>query len=232
MPQLIVSVEGVKIQHVYLHKNRTTLGRKLHNDIVLENMAVSGEHCAFELHGLMDVYVEDLRSTNGTYLNGKMIVRQRLADQDVIAIGKFRIQYLSSSEPPDSGGITSTMKLDVINPLAGSSLRHASFQVLSGSSAGLQAPAVQPLTTLATSNSISALMTSRKKPSVTSVKGRVRKTSSGRSTALAKPRSSAETISDEVLEKRIPVNTRLATHRHKEVMPHWMKNPARLSNMS
>ena len=142
MPQLIVSVEGVKIQHVYLHKNRTTLGRKLHNDIVLENMAVSGEHCAFELHGLMDVYVEDLRSTNGTYLNGKMIVRQRLADQDVIAIGKFRIQYLSSSEPPDSGGITSTMKLDVINPLAGSSLRHASFQVLSGSSAGLEVPVV------------------------------------------------------------------------------------------
>ena len=147
MPQLIVSVEGVKIQHVYLHKNRTTLGRKLHNDIVLENMAVSGEHCAFELHGLMDVYVEDLRSTNGTYLNGKMIVRQRLADQDVIAIGKFRIQYLSSSEPPDSGGITSTMKLDVINPLAGSSLRHASFQVLSGSSAGLEVPVVKAVTT-------------------------------------------------------------------------------------
>ena len=147
MPQLIVSVEGVKIQHVYLHKNRTTLGRKLHNDIVLENMAVSGEHCAFELHGLMDVYVEDLRSTNGTYLNGKMIVRQRLADQDVIAIGKFRIQYLSSSEPPDSGGITSTMKLDVINPLAGSSRRHASFQVLSGSSAGLEVPVVKAVTT-------------------------------------------------------------------------------------
>ncbi|MFM2274208.1 MAG: hypothetical protein RL211_80 [Pseudomonadota bacterium] len=147
MPQLIVSVEGVRIQHAYLHKNRTTLGRKLHNDIVLENMAVSGEHCAFELHGLMDVYVEDLRSTNGTYLNGKMIVRQRLADQDVIAIGKFRIQYLCSSEPSDSGGITSTMKLDVINPVADSSLRHASFQVLSGSSAGLEVPVVKAVTT-------------------------------------------------------------------------------------
>lgn len=147
MPQLIVSVEGVKIQHVYLHKNRTTLGRKPHNDVVLENMAVSSEHCVFELHGLMDVYVEDLRSTNGTYLNGKMIVRQRLADQDVIAIGKFRIQYLSAAEAADSGGITSTMNLDFNSPMAISSPRHASLQVLSGSSAGLEVPVVKAVTT-------------------------------------------------------------------------------------
>ena len=147
MPQLIVSVEGVKIQHVYLHKNRTMLGRKLHNDIVLENMAVSGEHCVFELHGLMDVYVEDLRSTNGTYLNGKMIVRQRLADQDVIAIGKFRIQYLSAAEAADSGGITSSMNLDFNSPMTISSPRHASLQVLSGSSAGLMVPVVKAVTT-------------------------------------------------------------------------------------
>lgn len=147
MPQLIVSVEGVKIQHVYLHKNRTMLGRKLHNDIVLENMAVSGEHCVFELHGLMDVYVEDLRSTNGTYLNGKMIARQRLADQDVIVIGKFRIQFVSTAEAADSGGITSTMKLDAVSPLGAHSLRHASFQVLSGSSTGLEVPVVKAVTT-------------------------------------------------------------------------------------
>lgn len=147
MPQLIVSVEGVNIQHVYLHKNRTTLGRKPHNDLVFDNMVVSGEHCVFELHGLMDVYVEDLRSTNGTYINGKMVARQRLADHDVIAIGKFRIQFLSSSEPPDAGGITSTMKLDALSPSGATSLRHASFQVLSGSSAGLEVPVVKAVTT-------------------------------------------------------------------------------------
>ena len=52
MPQLIASVEGVEIRHVYLTKDRTTLGRRPRNDIVLDNLAVSGEHCVFELEGL------------------------------------------------------------------------------------------------------------------------------------------------------------------------------------
>ena len=63
MPQLIASVEGVEIKHVYLQKDRTTLGRNSDNDIVLDNMLVSGHHCTFELRGLADVFVEDLRST-------------------------------------------------------------------------------------------------------------------------------------------------------------------------
>ena len=55
---------------------------------------------------------------------------------------------------------------------------------------------------------------------VTSVNGRVRITSSGRSTALANPRSSAEIISDPVLEKRMPLKSRLATQSESEVIPH------------
>ena len=66
MPQLIMSIEGVEIKRVNLQKNRTTLGRKANNDIVLADMVVSGEHCAFMLEGLADVYVEDQKSTNGT----------------------------------------------------------------------------------------------------------------------------------------------------------------------
>ena len=66
MPQLLVSVEGVQVKHLHLTKDRTTLGRKPGNDIVLDNAAVSGQHCVFELRGLADVYVEDLGSTNGT----------------------------------------------------------------------------------------------------------------------------------------------------------------------
>ena len=79
---------------------------------------------------------------------------------------------------------------------------------------------LKPPTSLDTSNNIKALMTSRKKPSVTKVSGKVRTTSSGRSRALAKPSSKAEMISDEVLEKRMPLNSRLATHRENEVMAH------------
>ncbi len=147
MPQLIASVEGVEIKHVYLRKDRTTLGRRPQNDIVFNNPVVSGEHCVFELQGLADVYVQDLASTNGTYINGKMIKsRQLLHDNDVIAIGNFRIQYLTASE--ESGfHETATMKLDAhATPDVGGTLC-ASFKVLSGSSSGLEVRVVKAVTT-------------------------------------------------------------------------------------
>ena len=150
MPQLIASVEGVEIKHVYLRKDRTTLGRRPYNDIVLNNPLVSGEHCVFELHGLADVYVQDLSSTNGTYLNGHMIKsRQQLQDNDALAIGNFRIQYLAASE--ESGfHETAEMKLDAHSAAAASSALaalQASFKVLSGSSTGLEVPVVKAVTT-------------------------------------------------------------------------------------
>jgi hypothetical protein len=142
MPQLIASVEGVEIKHVYLHKDRTTLGRSADNDIVFDNMVVSGHHCVFELRGLADVYIEDLHSTNGTYINGQMVHRQRLHDGEVIAIGNFRIQYLTASERPSGFNETTAMKID---PTARPA--HAVFQVISGSSAGLEMPVVKAVTT-------------------------------------------------------------------------------------
>jgi pSer/pThr/pTyr-binding forkhead associated (FHA) protein len=51
MPQLVLSIEGVEIRRVNLNHKRTTLGRKPHNDIVLADLVVSGEHCAFNLEG-------------------------------------------------------------------------------------------------------------------------------------------------------------------------------------
>jgi hypothetical protein len=146
MPQLIASVEGVEIKHVYLQKDRTTLGRRPDNDIVFDNMVVSGHHCVFELHGLADVYIEDLRSTNGTYINGKMVKRQKLNDGDVIAIGNFRIQYLATSER-SSGFSPETRAMEFDEDDDAPRVVHAIFQVLNGSSAGLEMPVVKAVTT-------------------------------------------------------------------------------------
>lgn len=144
MPQLIASVEGVEIKHVYLQKDRTTLGRAPDNDIVFDNLVVSGHHCVFELKGLAEVQVEDLGSTNGTYINGNMVKRQRLRDGDVIAIGNFRIHYKEATEHPSTFGETAAMKV-----AADGMTRtvHAVFQVLNGSSAGLEVPVVKAVTT-------------------------------------------------------------------------------------
>ena len=68
MPKMIISVDGVVIGQVALAKERTTLGRRAYNDIVIDNLAVSGEHAV--LHMIDgDVEIEDLNSTNGTYVN-------------------------------------------------------------------------------------------------------------------------------------------------------------------
>jgi pSer/pThr/pTyr-binding forkhead associated (FHA) protein len=142
VPQLIATVEGVEIKHVYLTKDRTTLGRKAGNDIVLDNLVVSGSHCAFELKGLADVYIEDLGSTNGTFVNNKRVKRQQLHDGDVIAIGHFRIQFLTAS---GESGFGQTTAFDSM--MMGSAPLQASFRVLNGSSSGLEVPVVKAVTT-------------------------------------------------------------------------------------
>ncbi len=150
MPQLIASVEGVEIKHVYLQKDRTTLGRKPFNDIVLDNLVVSGEHCAFELEGIADVYIEDLGSTNGTYINGHMIKsRQLLRNNDIITIGNFRVHYLTSSmhEAPEKPERTMAMSLDELGLPGTTGTLQASLRVLSGTSAGLEVPVVKAVTT-------------------------------------------------------------------------------------
>jgi hypothetical protein len=144
MPQLIATVEGVEVKHVFLTKDRTTLGRRPHNDIVLNNLAVSGDHCLFELKGLADVFIQDLGSTNGTFVNNvKVVRRQALHDGDLIAIGRFRIEYLMASETPSVFSSTAIQRPDTTSTHP----QHASLQVLNGSSAGLEVPVVKTVTT-------------------------------------------------------------------------------------
>lgn len=151
MPQLIATVEGVEIKHVYLTNDRTTLGRRPYNDIIFDNLVVSGEHCVFLLKGLADVYLEDLGSTNGTYLNGHMVKsRELLHDNDIINIGNFRIQYLATSRHEEEAPRehqTTAMALDALGLPGTSGTMHASLKVLSGSSAGLEVPVVKAVTT-------------------------------------------------------------------------------------
>ena len=99
MGKLVVSLDGVIIKEVQLTKEKTTLGRRPYNDIVIDNLAVSGEHAVLHLVGA-DVFIEDLGSTNGTYINGKSVKRQLLVESDTVEVGKYKIKYLLEG-PPD-----------------------------------------------------------------------------------------------------------------------------------
>ncbi|WP_310388864.1 FHA domain-containing protein [Roseateles sp.] len=93
MGKLVVSLDGVVIKDVQITKDKTTLGRRPYNDIVIDNLAVSGEHAVLQMVGT-DVFIEDLNSTNGTYINGKAIKKQLLANSDIVEIGKYKIKFL------------------------------------------------------------------------------------------------------------------------------------------
>ena len=101
MAKLIMSLDGAVIREVPLEKERFTIGRKAHNDVQIDNLAVSGEH-ALIVTILADSFLEDMGSTNGTLVNGNPVKKHILQNNDVIEIGKYKLKYVS-----EQGGQTS-----------------------------------------------------------------------------------------------------------------------------
>jgi predicted component of type VI protein secretion system len=96
MAKLILSVDGQVLKEYQLSKERTLIGRKPHNDIPIDNLAVSGEHAAI-ITILNDSFIEDLGSTNGTMVNGKPVKKHFLQNNDVVEIGKHKLKYFNDA---------------------------------------------------------------------------------------------------------------------------------------
>jgi pSer/pThr/pTyr-binding forkhead associated (FHA) protein len=92
--KLILSMDGLVLKEIALNKERTTIGRKPHNDIQIDNLAVSGEHAVI-VTILNDSFLEDLGSTNGTLVNGQPIKKHFLQTNDVVELGKYKLKYIN-----------------------------------------------------------------------------------------------------------------------------------------
>jgi hypothetical protein len=164
MGKLVVSLDGVVIKEVQITKDKTTLGRRPYNDIVIDNLAVSGEHAVLQMVGA-DVFIEDLNSTNGTYINGKAIKKQLLTHNDTVEIGKYKIKYLieesndfertqimrpgSSAPIPLHGGQAHAARDSSFAPLgAPVPTQPASIKVLNGAAAGREVTLTKVVTTV------------------------------------------------------------------------------------
>jgi FHA domain len=102
MAKLILSMDGLVLKEIPLTKERTTIGRKPHNDIQIDNLAVSGEHAVI-VTILNDSFLEDLGSTNGTVVNGNPVKKHFLQNNDVVELGKYKLKYINdqmSKAPP------------------------------------------------------------------------------------------------------------------------------------
>jgi len=96
MAKLILSMDGLVLKEINLAKERTTIGRKPHNDIQIDNLAVSGEHAVI-VTILQDSFLEDLGSTNGTVVNGQSVKKHFLQNSDIIELGKYKLKYVNEA---------------------------------------------------------------------------------------------------------------------------------------
>jgi len=136
LAKIIISREGTVEQQVQLSKERMSLGRHRHNDIVLGHPSVSGEHAVI-VTILDDSFLEDLHSTNGTFVNGHRIGKHFLQNNDLIKIAKFQVQFVADGIRPLAAAAAA-----VAEPLL------AQIAVLNGNNAGKQMELSKPLTTL------------------------------------------------------------------------------------
>jgi len=111
MATIQIIFNGEVLQERELAKETITIGRKNDNDIQLDNLAVSGHHAKI-LTVLNESFIEDMNSTNGTYLNGSLINKKPLTHNDVIKVGKHEIKYINeNAQSGDDFG-----KTMIINP--------------------------------------------------------------------------------------------------------------------
>src|SRR5947209_13840784 len=100
MARLMLSLDGQVLAEYNMNKERYTIGRLPDNDIRIDNPAVSGHHSLI-INILNDSFLEDLNSTNGTYVNGKLIKKHALQHGDVVTVGHHQLRFVEDDEAQD-----------------------------------------------------------------------------------------------------------------------------------
>src|SRR3954463_9590309 len=95
MARLVLSLDSQVMAEYNMNKERYTIGRLPDNDIRIDNPAVSGHH-SLVINILNDSFLEDLNSTNGTYVNGKLIKKHALQHGDVVTVGHHQLRFVDT----------------------------------------------------------------------------------------------------------------------------------------
>ncbi len=97
MARLMLNLDGQVLAEYNMNKERYTIGRLPDNDIRIDNPAVSGHHSLI-INILNDSFLEDLNSTNGTYVNGKLIKKHAMQHGDVITVGHHQLRFVDNHD--------------------------------------------------------------------------------------------------------------------------------------
>ena len=108
MARLVLHLDGQTLAEYNMSKERYTIGRLPDNDIRIDNAAVSGHH-ALVINILNDSFLEDLNSTNGTYVNGKIVKKHALQHGDVITVGHHALRFVDGDTEEEQDEFEKTM---------------------------------------------------------------------------------------------------------------------------
>ncbi len=112
MARLVLSLDSQVLAEYNMSKERYTIGRLPDNDVRIDNPTVSGHHSLI-INILNDSFLEDLNSTNGTYVNGKLIKKHALQNGDVVTVGKHQLRFIDGSEEEENDDeFSRTMVMD------------------------------------------------------------------------------------------------------------------------
>jgi pSer/pThr/pTyr-binding forkhead associated (FHA) protein len=140
MARLVLSLDGQSLAEYNMSKERYTIGRLPDNDIRIDNPAVSGHH-ALIINILNDSFLEDLNSTNGTYVNGRIVKKHAMQHGDVITVGHHSLRFVDSETDEPADEFEKTM---VISPREAARLKVPGTQVREAGPAPAQAAAAAP----------------------------------------------------------------------------------------
>lgn len=123
MPLITLRFKSIKLRDYPLAAGQTlTIGRKHSNDIVIDNLAVSGNHARIESVATTFV-LRDLDSTNGTFVNKEKITLHNLRHEDVIMIGKHELVFDHSDSMKAKSNISDDYDVDKTRILHTSAFR-------------------------------------------------------------------------------------------------------------
>jgi hypothetical protein len=195
MAKIVLSMDGVILEEMMLSKERITIGRRPHNDLVIDNSAISAEHAVI-VTMLHDAFLEDLNSTNGTRVNGQPVKKHFLKNNDVIELAKYKLRFVGDSSISHEEDVQTKqarrakLSLDkTLRKVAGeesndfsnadteimlgfAATAYAIVKILSGPDSRKEIPLTKPLTTVGVPGVQVAVITRRgQKYSVTHVEG-------------------------------------------------------------
>lgn len=99
--KLVLSAGDLVLRSIPIVKETISIGRRPYNDIALDDLTVSGEHALIQGRG-SEFLVRDLRSRNGTTVNGRLIAEHALVHGDLIEIGVYRLRFMVERRAPEA----------------------------------------------------------------------------------------------------------------------------------